>query len=251
MRFTSALFSRMGYWSKKYANFPERYINRVTEKIYWRTPRKVQYLPRVMKNRRLYFSVDRPWTNEFQLINFNGKDPEVIPVEPIKNWSFFRGDRVEVLTGPDKGKQGMVKDIIQERNWIIVEGLNTKLHCFGKTKSFPGVYVRQEQPLLVTEQVHLVDPVDLKGTAIEWRYTETGEHVRVSCRTGRIIPVPKSSEETKDYKSPDLYPEEPKDTTAKYVSEVTFEPALKTFEMDIMEKMGIKEDRIPKKYYWY
>lgn len=29
------------------------------------------------------------------------------------------------------------------------------------------------------------------------------------------------------------------------------QPALKTFEMDIMEQMNIKEDRIPKKFYWY
>lgn len=29
------------------------------------------------------------------------------------------------------------------------------------------------------------------------------------------------------------------------------QPALKTFEMDIMDEMGIKEDRIPKKIYWY
>lgn len=69
--------------------------------------------------------------------------------------------QVEVLTGTDKGKQGIVKDIIQERNWIIVEGLNTKLECIGKSKTFPGVYTRVEQPLLVTCQVQLVDPADL------------------------------------------------------------------------------------------
>lgn len=42
-----------------------------------------------------------------------------------------------------------------------------------------------------------------------------------------------------------------KDTTAADASAVTFSPALKTFEMDIADQMGIKEDRIPAKTYWY
>ncbi|XP_053999486.1 probable 39S ribosomal protein L24, mitochondrial [Hylaeus anthracinus] len=252
MKFTTALFTRMAYWSKKYSNLPDRYIDRVTEQVYWRTPRgKPQYLPRTIKRDKLYFSIHRPWTQGFQLDNKPRKNKQFIHVEPIKDWSFFRGDRVEVLVGVDKGKQGLVRDIIQERNWIIVEGLNTKLVCMGKTKTFPGIYSRQEQPLLVPSQVQLVDPFDLKGTQIEWRYTSEGDYVRVSCRTGKIIPIPESVKETVDYKSPELYKEQAKDTLADDVKEVTFEVKLKTFEMDIMDKMGIKEDRVPKKYFWY
>ncbi|XP_076620187.1 mitochondrial ribosomal protein L24 [Colletes latitarsis] len=251
MKLTSTLFARMGNLSKRYSNLPDRYIKRVTEQVFWRTPRgKPQYLPRKIE-RNPYFSIHRPWTYAFQAQNKFRKSQIVTHVEPIKNWSYFRGDRVELLYGPDKGKQGIVRDIIQERNWIIVEGLNTKLECVGKSKTFPGVYNRIEQPLLVPSQVQLVDPADLKGTEIEWRYTEDGTHVRVSCRTGRIIPIPRSHDETIDYKSPDLYIEQPKDTSADDVQEVTFEANLKTFEMDIMDKMDIKEDRVPKKYYWY
>jgi len=44
-----------------------------------------------------------------------------------------------------------------------------------------------------------------KSTAIEWRYTEAGEKVRVSVRTGRIIPIPKAAEETYDYKTKATY----------------------------------------------
>lgn len=62
-----------------------------------------------------------------------------------------------------------------------------------------------------------------KGTAIEWRYTQDGEYVRVSLRTGRIIPIPVSSQETVDYKTPDMYVEELKDTTESDVKELTFE----------------------------
>lgn len=69
--------------------------------------------------------------------------------------------QVEILVGKDKGKHGIVKEIYQERNWIIVEGLNTKLQCTMKKGDFPGVYMLQEQPLLVTTQVQLVDPSDM------------------------------------------------------------------------------------------
>jgi len=44
---------------------------------------------------------------------------------------------------------------------VIVEGLNTKLVANMKTKKFPGLYTQQEQPLLVTTQVQLVDPADM------------------------------------------------------------------------------------------
>ncbi|CAK9804827.1 Probable 39S ribosomal protein L24, mitochondrial [Anthophora quadrimaculata] len=253
MRLTTALLAKVAEWSKKYSNLPDRYIDRVTERVYWRAPPgKPQFRVRKIQDRKkLYYSIHRPWTTTFQLENFLHGRRDYAPIEPIKNWSFFRGDRVEVLVGSDKGKQGSVKDIIQERNWIIVQGLNTKVKIQGKTKDFPGICIRIEQPLLVTSQVQLVDPFDLKGTPIEWRYTEEGDFVRVSTRTGKIIPIPKSSQETVDYKAPELYAEQPKDTVTNDVKELTFEAKLKTFEMDIMDTMGIKEDRVPKKYYWY
>ncbi|EZA48957.1 hypothetical protein DMN91_011855 [Ooceraea biroi] len=251
MRLTSSLLLKhVGKWSKKYANLPDRYIERSMRQVYWKTPNKPNYLQRTVERRRFRFSIHRPWTNYFHQDNAPGKI-DFIYVEPIKNWSFFRGDRVEVLVGKDKGKQGIVKDIYQERNWIIVEGLNTKLECVMKDKDFPGIYMQREQPLLVTTQVQLVDPSDLHKTDIEWRYTEDGRHVRISVRTGREIPIPASAEETRDYKTPALYKEQPKDTTKDDVTNITFEPKLKTFEMDIMDEMGIKEDRIPKKTYWY
>lgn len=69
--------------------------------------------------------------------------------------------QVEILTGKDKGKHGIVCEIIQERNWVFVEGLNTYLQLKGKTKKFPGMLVKTEAPLLVTTEVSLVDPSDL------------------------------------------------------------------------------------------
>jgi large subunit ribosomal protein L24 len=48
-----------------------------------------------------------------------------------------------------------------------------------------------------------------------------------------------------------LYLESEKDTREEDLTEITFAPSLKTFEMDIMENMGIKEDRVAAPTYWY
>ncbi|CAB3372472.1 Hypothetical predicted protein [Cloeon dipterum] len=244
----------IGELTLKYSNLPERYVRRAMRQIEYQTPRgKPQYLNRTLERTIFKFSTNRPWTFEFQQDNAPRKKIKRELIEPIKNWSFFRGDRVEVLIGKDKGKQGIVIHVFQEKNWIIVEGLNTEIKMMGEDKknNFPGMAVRWEKPLLVTTEVKLVDPSDLKSTDIEWRFTEEGEKVRVSVRTGRIIPMPPMAEETIDYKTKGSYREGEKDTDPDELSKITFEPKLCTFDMEIMEKMGIKEDRNYAKTYWY
>lgn len=44
-----------------------------------------------------------------------------------------------------------------------------------------------------------------KPVQIVWRYDESGERVRVSKRSGRIIPIPVLEEETYDYKTKKTY----------------------------------------------
>lgn len=63
---------------------------------------------------------------------------------------YFRGDRVEVLVGKDKGKHGLITQIIPERNWVLVEGINCHYRAVGKEDSFPGVVIKSEAPLDVT-----------------------------------------------------------------------------------------------------
>ncbi|KRT78314.1 hypothetical protein AMK59_8190 [Oryctes borbonicus] len=251
MRLTQIL-NVIGKYSKDYSNLPDRYIKRAMEQVYWKNPVGVQYRPDTRTERKTFrFTTNRPWTGQFKQQNRPGLKRKKVFVEPIREWSFFRGDRVEVLIGRDKGKQGIVKQIIQERNWVIVEGLNCHYRTIGREKDYQGMVILSEAPLLVTNQVALVDPSDFKSTPIEWRFTEDGQKVRVSTRTGRIIPIPASADETIDYKSKATYVEQPKDTTSDDAIEITFSPTLQTFEMSIMESMGIKDDRVPPRSYWY
>lgn len=246
MRLISTLYNKCLKWSKHYANLPEEYINSFFQATR-KPPPGPQYNYPPQKPKKMKFTTHRPWTFAAQ------SDPlkSYVPIQPInhKNWCFFPGDHVEILEGKDKGKQGIVRRIYQERNWITVEGLNTKLERLqikGKTQ-----YVEVEKPLLITNGVRLIDPDDRMPTEIQWRYSETGERIRISVRSGRHIPMPKRALATKDYLTPGNYKSREKDTEVTEVEEITFQPVLKTFEMDIMDKMAIKEDRVPVKTYWY
>ncbi|XP_069138796.1 large ribosomal subunit protein uL24m-like [Argopecten irradians] len=117
-------------------------------------------------------------------------------VQPIKHWRIFEDDLVQVLVGADKGKQGHISRIVKERNWCFVQGLHLEYKYMpGKSPTDPGRCEAKEKPLLVTTEIALVDPSDRKPTEFEWRYTEDGEKVRVSKRTGRIIPIPQDVED--------------------------------------------------------
>ncbi|KAI5702616.1 hypothetical protein M8J76_003686 [Diaphorina citri] len=236
MRFTSVLYRRVrkyvaadqvGELTKAYSNLPDRYINRVMRQVYHVYPKGPQYtVVDQGKDSDFDFSTDRPWEVPFLARNRPWeKNKKKIPIEPIKDWSIFKGDRVEILVGKDKGKQGYVIQIFQEINSVIVEGLNTYLKKMGDSQFI----IKQEAPLLVTNEVALVDPSDRMGCQVEWRYTEAGDRVRVSKRSEN----------------------EDKDTKEQDVLAVTYQPKLSTFEMDIMEEHKIEEDRVPAKSFWY
>ncbi|XP_037958696.1 probable 39S ribosomal protein L24, mitochondrial [Teleopsis dalmanni] len=247
MRITQILRSKL----KDFSNLPKEYIERSKRQVYWETPKAVNYLPRTIERKKFRYTTNRSWTGQFRQQNLPNTIRKKVFMQPIEEWSYFRGDRVEVLVGKDKGKQGIVTQVIPERNWVIVEGLNWHYRQVGKDEDFPGIIVKSEAPLDVVTGIRLVDPSDLQGCEFEWRFTEEGEQVRVSKRTGRLIPIPEMNNQTHDYKSPAAYVERDKDTKAATVGEITFTPKLCTFEMDIMEEMGIKEDREAHKSYWY
>lgn len=254
MRLTRVLLA-----SKKipenYHNLPKRTIDRNTTFLTRRAPNLPQYEQKIFRykrSRNAYYDQWRPWQQEFQRLNANGVKIPKIFVEPIRELGFYRGDRVEVLKGPDKGKQGIINYIVKERNWVFVQGLNMRREYMNSDGSSLGTISCKEEPYLVNHEVKLVDPSDLLPTEFEWRYNDNNERVRVSTRTEHVIPVPQGAYETIDYTIKSNAKEGPKDTPADEVNKVTFNPTTaQTFEMEICEKMNIKDDRVPYPMYWY
>uniref|UniRef100_UPI00358E3F5C large ribosomal subunit protein uL24m n=1 Tax=Myxine glutinosa TaxID=7769 RepID=UPI00358E3F5C len=203
-----------------------------------------------MSHRGARRGMSLPGSFRDRLRNPPGKRRKKIFVEPIapEEWKFYEGDIVEILKGKDKGKQGRVIDVIKERNWVVVRGLNTHYRLLMKTDRSPGMFIQSEAPLLVND-VALIEPADRKATPVEWRYTAEGERVRVSTLTGRIIPLP--PEQRKDGIIPSQWKAGPKDTLPEHAVEKTYKASLLLFEEELMQNMGIVEPRRPRKSYWY
>jgi len=248
------IHSDLGEYTTDYSNLPQRYLKRKITLVEWKSPDNVRFTPKMRSYEPIEHNLERPWTDKYWREHDHHKPSKLPVVEPIReeDWMWFRGDVVEVLKGKDKGKFGIISQIVQERNWVIVEGLNCDYEQIGASGDFPGITNPIERPLLVTTDVRLVDPSTDLGAKVEWRYTEEGRKVRVCEDSGAHIPIPSSAYKTLDYEARDDYKaNEEKDTKPKVVEKITFEPSLATFEMDIMKCMGIKEDRVAKKTYWY
>src|SRR5699024_10296886 len=97
------------------------------------------------------------------------KHPKIF-VEPIKNWYMFVGDMVQILSGKDKGKKGVISYVVPERNWVCVKGLNLDYTLQQRERNYPGVLNATESPLVVPRDVALLDPEDDEPSEIEWRF---------------------------------------------------------------------------------
>lgn len=178
-------------------------------------------------------------------IHYGHKKPLMTPYyEPY----IFEKDMVICMVGKDKGKIGVVAEVFRDVNEVILENMNVRYEVMN------GQTFSRMVPLKLPDEVKLVDPTDKSPTDILWRYLEDGTRVRVSKKSGRVIPVPINEEQKTegDEIAINSYSiNKDKDTDKNEVNLVTFKPKLMTFEQDIMDQMGIKEEREYKPTFWY
>ncbi|EDO47740.1 predicted protein, partial [Nematostella vectensis] len=158
------------------------------------------------------------------------------PLPTVDEWKVVRGDTVVILAGKDKGKTGLVTDVIRSKNHLYVKGMNTHQRYFKPYDDFQGGFFPSEAPLHYKD-VALIDPSDKKPTDVAYRYTEKGERVRVSERTGRIIPKP--TWERRDWKTRSAVKDGDHDTLASAASRNSYIPSLLHFHEEIMKAMNI------------
>ena len=104
-------------WSKAYANLPERYIMRKAQRLRYKPPVRHPAFEQTLELTDVKVHIkDRPWSEKYNSqVNRFATYTHPLYVEPIKpeDWMWFRGDRVEILTGKDKGKQGYIVQVVQ------------------------------------------------------------------------------------------------------------------------------------------
>ena len=95
-----------------------------------------------------------------------------------------KGDRVVVLSGKDRGKEGVVMRALPAVGKVVVEGVNTaRKHQRPTRVTQQGGIVDKDMPIDVSN-VAVVSPRDGKATRVGYRFKDDGTKVRICKRTG-------------------------------------------------------------------
>ena len=97
-----------------------------------------------------------------------------------------KGDRVIVLTGRDKGRQGAVLKVLPKESRVLVEGLNIVHRHTRPTQGDPQGGIKTKEAALHISNVAIVDPKSGGATRIGFR-VEDGKKVRFAKKSGEVI----------------------------------------------------------------
>ena len=97
-----------------------------------------------------------------------------------------KGDRVVVLQGKDRGKQGVVMRSLPSSGKVIVEGVNiAKKHQKPTRATMQGGIIDKDMPLDVSN-VAIVCPKD-GATRVGYKLTEGGAKARICRKCGQEL----------------------------------------------------------------
>ena len=96
-----------------------------------------------------------------------------------------KGDRVVVLAGKDKGRQGAVLKVLPSDNRVVVEGLNMVQRHTRPSQSDPQGGIKHKEAPLHLSNVAIVD-ANGKPTRVGFR-VDGDKKVRFAKSTGEVI----------------------------------------------------------------
>jgi large subunit ribosomal protein L24 len=99
-----------------------------------------------------------------------------------------KGDKVVVITGRDKGKQGEVLRVLRDEGRLIVQGVHVVKRHTRPSAGNPGGIVEREGSIHVSNVAH-VDPKSGKPTKVGYKTLNDGRKVRFARRSGETLDV--------------------------------------------------------------
>jgi large subunit ribosomal protein L24 len=99
---------------------------------------------------------------------------------------YKKGDRVQVIAGKDKGKQGEILLVLRAKERAVVRGVNVARRHTRASQTSPGGIVDKEMPIAVSNLAH-IDPKDDKPTRVGFKFLDDGRKVRFAKRSGEVI----------------------------------------------------------------
>ena len=95
-----------------------------------------------------------------------------------------KGDKVALLTGKDKGKEGTISSIDPKAGKAVVEGLNISIRATRQTQESQGGRIPKAMPIALSNLALL----DANGKATRVGFKMDGENkVRFAKTTGDVI----------------------------------------------------------------
>ncbi len=97
-----------------------------------------------------------------------------------------KGDKVVVITGRDKGRNGEVLRVLRAENRVVVQGVNMMKRHTAPRPGEPGGIVEREAAIHISNVAH-IDPKSQKPTRVGYRFLDDGRKVRFAKRSGEIL----------------------------------------------------------------
>ena len=102
-----------------------------------------------------------------------------------------KGDRVRIMSGKDRGREGVVSAAFPATGKVIVEGYNVaRRHTKPRSAEEPGGIIDKDMPMDASN-VAILSPKDGKPTRVGYAM-DGDEKIRVCKRTGEKIPEAES-----------------------------------------------------------
>ena len=97
-----------------------------------------------------------------------------------------KGDKVVVLAGRDKGKNGEVLQVLPKDGRAVVRGVNlVKKHTKQSQQSEGGII--SKEATIDLSNIAIADPKDGKPTRVGFKVLDDGRKVRFAKRSGDLI----------------------------------------------------------------
>jgi large subunit ribosomal protein L24 len=97
-----------------------------------------------------------------------------------------KGDKVMVISGKDKGKQGTILQVFPKKNRVLVEGVNLiKKHSKPSQENPQGGIITKEAAIHVSNVMPL-DPKSGEPTRVGYKI-ENGKKVRIAKKSGEPL----------------------------------------------------------------
>jgi large subunit ribosomal protein L24 len=98
-----------------------------------------------------------------------------------------KGDKVQVITGASKGRQGEVLRVIPKENRAVVQGVAiAKRHVKPRGMGQPGG-IEEREAAVNLSNLALLDPKTGKPTRVGFKILADGKKVRVAKASGEVI----------------------------------------------------------------